>query len=82
MHSSFQAEKPGATARDTQQADLLQVMQDMTGRVIANSALHLRKRAAKLCLEELKEYKRSKALDILTAPTERPGSDAQPGWKS
>ena len=29
----------------------------MTGRVIANSALHLRKRAAKLCLEELKEYK-------------------------
>ena len=25
MHSSFQAEKPGATARDTQQADLLQV---------------------------------------------------------
>lgn len=82
MHSSFHVEKPGATARDTQQADLLQVMQDVTGRVIANSALHLRKRAAKLCLEELKEYKRSKALNILTASTERPGSDAQPSSSS
>lgn len=83
-------------------------MQDVTGRVIANSALHLRKRAAKLCLEELKEYKvhqslhsqallpnflqhslctscllqRSKALNILTAPTERSGSDAQPSTSS
>ncbi|DBA94265.1 hypothetical protein WJX77_001916 [Trebouxia sp. C0004] len=75
LHSSFHMEKP---AGDSQQADLLQVMQDVTGRVIANSALHLRKRAAELCLEELKEYKRSKALNILTAPTERPGSDAPP----
>ncbi|KAA6416407.1 MAG: hypothetical protein FRX49_13620, partial [Trebouxia sp. A1-2] len=83
MHSSFHIEKPGAVAsRDTQQADLLQVMQDVTGRVIANSALHLRKRAAKLCLEELKEYKRSKALNILTAPTEQPGSDPQPSSSS
>lgn len=32
-------------------------MQDVTGRFIANAAKQLRKRAASLCLEELKEYK-------------------------
>ena len=35
----------------------VQVMQDVTGRFIANAAAQLRKRAASLCYEELKEYK-------------------------
>ena len=40
-----------------QTATSAQVMQDVTGRFIANAAGQLRKRAAMLCLEELKEYK-------------------------
>lgn len=36
---------------------LVQVMQDVNGRFIANIAKQLRKRAVSLCVEELKEYK-------------------------
>lgn len=52
-----------------EQADLLQVMQDVTGRFITNSILQLKRRAATLCLQELQEYKRSKVLNVLGMPT-------------
>lgn len=43
---------------------LVQVMQDVNGRFIANIAKQLRKRAVSLCVEELKEYK------VLMQPTD------------
>ena len=35
----------------------MQAMQNVTGRFIRNAVTQLRKRAAGLCIEELKEYK-------------------------
>lgn len=35
----------------------MQVVQDVNGRFVASVAMQLRKRAANLCCQELKEYK-------------------------
>lgn len=67
---------------DPQQTELLHAMQNVTGRFIRNAVTQLRKRAAGLCIEELKEYKRAKTLSILEAPRQTQASHSRPASTS